>query len=94
MSNEYSNDANFGLVLPFGIDSGELDGMSPQDIFTRGFEMGMVYGAGDQMERGGSMRFMFHSDNEERVESAALKQGCNLSTKWENDDWLSALLSK
>ena len=84
------NNAVWKPLLPFGIDNGELDGLSAQDIFTRGFEMGRTYGISETLDHGDCASFLIHSDNEERSRKAAELHKCRLETTFENDDWMRA----
>lgn len=88
------NNAEFGLKCSFGIDNGELDGLSPQEIFVLGFEMGRTYGVCASMDHGDCERFMTHSSNEERNRRAAETNGCEIKSEWANDDWLNTMVSK
>lgn len=88
------NNTNWKPILPFGIDNGELDSMTPQDIFTRGFEMGRTYGVAESLDSGDAVRLMIHSDNQERNCRAALSKGCGFETAWVNDDWMDIIISK
>lgn len=81
------SDANaYSLNLPFWIDDGELDGLTPQEIFVLGFEFCSIYGsileggAWDQYSR------PFHSENEPRVRKMCEHLGVDYSIQ-AHDDW-------
>lgn len=59
--------SEFGLQKSFGIDSGELDDLTPQQCFVLGYELAQVDSllSGDE-----AIRKPVNADNRERIESA------------------------
>ena len=60
--------AEFGLVKSFGIDNGELDGMTPQEIFVLGYELAEVDDLVKTNLKG--FRRPIHAANRERIEKS------------------------
>lgn len=89
-----SNNANWESMQPFGIDNGELDGLSPQDCFVRGFEIGSIWGACTQhVSKSGTIKMVIHSDNEARCIQFAECRGFSVTTRaWLNDDWIELVI--
>lgn len=56
--------ADWECVLPFGIDDGELDGLTPQECFTLGVEWQMVR---EQAEENPGFSTHIHTSNRERI---------------------------
>lgn len=89
--------ADYNLEVPFGIDNGELRGLSPQDVFVRGFEAG-AYWAGARMLSMGmpeALKMIIHSDNEQRV-TRFIHAGkcCVVGRQWLNDDWIELVIAR
>jgi hypothetical protein len=59
--------ANFGLKKSFGIDNGELDGLSSQETFVLGYELADI---DHLLERADGFRKPVHADNRQRIEAA------------------------
>lgn len=90
------NNREWENVLPFGIDSGELDSLTLQDAFVRGFEVGAIYGAATHYESGSdTIKMIIHSDNEARcIRFADAKKFEISERKWLNDDWCELTLKR
>lgn len=82
----------YGLQVSFGIDNGELDGETPQQVFCLGFEVGKTYEICERLSQSagkpiGTM-YPVHSVNEQRLRKV-VEAFPNLSVvfAWLNDDW-------
>jgi hypothetical protein len=62
-----NNVANFGLKKSFGIDSGELDGLSSQQCFVLGYELADI---DHLLKAGDGIHKPVHADNRQRIEAA------------------------
>lgn len=73
----------FGLIRPFDIDHGELDGMSPQEVFVLGYELAQI----DHLieEREPFVR-LAHAANLGRIKSECDRHAANLIVTWPHDD--------
>lgn len=81
--------AEFGLIKPFQIDNGELDGLRPQDCFVLGYELAQV----DQLLKAtAEIRQPVHADNRARIESACKDAGRPYRLTWlpgdASESWL------
>lgn len=93
--------AEFGCIRPFGIDDGQLDGLTLQEAFVLGYELAQVdakIAAGEDFEMP-----LVHIENRERIESQLWKVGAELlhlggkSLRWswrghhndQSESWLS-----
>ena len=77
--------AEFQCTEPFGIDDGELDGLSPQKIFVLGYELAQIsaeWVAGDRPAK------PVHPENRERLERAAKLRDIEVKFVVYHDDWL------
>lgn len=63
---------NFESVEPFGIDGGELDGLTPQQCFTLGVEWQMV---ADAAERPEAFARPVHAANRDRLAKVLDRRG-------------------
>lgn len=72
--------ANFGLKKSFGIDSGELDGLSSQQCFVLGYELADI---DHLLERSDRIYKPVHADNRQRIEAA-----CNDAARPHRLTWL------
>lgn len=84
-------DGTFGLVDPFDIDDGQLDGLMPQQVFTLGVEWEMVRARMDADE---SFSHLIHSENRDRIAAMASRRGRVVRFTAMHDDvseaWLTA----
>lgn len=64
--NDDGDDRHFGLVDPFDVDNGELDGLTPAMVFTLGVEWEMIR---KQVDDGEPFSALIHSENRNRLES-------------------------
>lgn len=75
--------AEYGLVLGFGIDDGQLDGLSPQGCFVLGFEFAEVFSSVlDRL----SIDRPVHSQNAERIRSLLESKGREYTLTYMEDD--------
>ena len=73
----------FGLLKSFDIDNGELDGLTPQEIFVLGYELAQI---DSRLERADKISLMVHSDNRPRIEKSCKDSGRNFSLNWMEGD--------
>ncbi len=73
----------FGMQFSFSVDDGELDGLSPQEIFVLGYELGSLV---SRVEFGVPFDTMFHSNNETRLKIALDAIGADYTIQ-AHDDW-------
>ncbi len=66
------DEAKWGLVEPFDIDDGELDGVSRQTAFCLGYEFCEFRRA---LERGGPIRQTAHTENAGRLKRMCIRRG-------------------
>jgi hypothetical protein len=82
--------ADFKMCEPFGIDDGELDGLSPQQCFVLGVEWQKFYDIALRWKAGTltSFKDMCHSsENLERIKALLERHGVPYRVRWLNDDW-------
>ena len=82
--------AEFGLIRPFDIDNGQLDGLTPQHCFALGYELALVdaqIAAGEPFER------LLHVANRDRVLLELERKGARYdigpTPKDESGSWLT-----
>jgi len=76
-------DVNWGPVESFGVDHGELEGLSPQECFTLGVEWQMVRAKADQPD---GFDQLVHAANRGRVEAMLDKRGREYRLTYMEDD--------
>lgn len=75
--------SDFGLIRPFDIDDGKLDGLSPQQCFVLGYELCMI----DRLlESGEGFARTIHAENEHRIKFACNKARRYVEMEWMADD--------
>ncbi len=75
--------ASFGLIKPFDIDHGELDGLRQQDCFVLGYELAQI----DQLlKQPESINKPVHADNNNRIKKACVESGRQYSLTWMSGD--------
>ena len=79
--------AKFRIQKSFGIDKGELEGLSPQQVFCLGYELADI-DAWLRYDPRPLENKPVHSDNVERIKSALQNSGRKWKLTWLNDDWL------
>lgn len=81
-----ADDHNYSLVEPFGIDHGELDGLTPQEVFTLGVEWQLFRG---QLEHPDVEAFQFqaHTANAERLKAMCKRHGREVKQCWLHEDY-------
>lgn len=75
----------YGLVEPFDIDNGQLEGLTPQKCFVLGYELAQLSA---EWEAGESPKKPVHPENRERLQAAAEKRGRTVTFTVYHDDWL------
>lgn len=85
-----SESQEFGLVKSFDVDDGQLDGLSPQEIFVLGYELGRL---DTQLSPPDSYQPFFHADNKERIEKSFADAGIEMELKFaagdSSENWLT-----
>lgn len=76
--------ADYGLVQPFYIDDGELDGLTPQQVFVLGVEFAMIM---NLLDGGEPFEKQFHAENEYRVSQMCERRGVEYRTEMDDSDW-------
>ena len=77
-------EGNFELAESFGIDNGELDGLTPQECFCLGCELYNVLFTAQQHER--QLQFTVRIVNKERIERMLKSRGRTCSWQYPHDD--------
>lgn len=67
MSDPDDDTHEYQLAVPFMIDNGELDGLTPQQIFVLGVEFGQAHA---RAQTGLPFDMRMHAENEERITQA------------------------
>jgi hypothetical protein len=78
------SNAEFTIVEPFDIDNGELDGISPQNIFCMGYEFCQVR---DMLVSGETISKPVHSDNASRIKRMCIRQRRLVKIDTMRDGW-------
>lgn len=65
--------SEYGLVEPFNIDNGELDGMTPQEVFVAGYQLARISEKAELSD--GCFHMPFYVQNWDRIEAALIKRG-------------------
>lgn len=84
------NNAEFGMVESFGIDHGELDGLTPAQCFCLGVEWQTYYEVVQLHQRRRRLPrspMLLRSVNRARIEGLLKKHGIPHFIRWMNDDW-------
>jgi len=76
--------SDFGLIRPFAIDNGELEGMTPQQIFVLGYELAQLDHLIDKCKYGFTK--MFHAANIERLELKLKSCDRGWEIRWMDSD--------
>ena len=81
--------ANFGLIKSFGIDDGELDGVTVVESFVLGYELAQI---DHLLESGASIHQPIHADNRERAATACVDANRQFRLTWlegdHSESWL------
>lgn len=83
-------DANYHLDFDFGIDDGQLDGLTPQQQFVLGVEFGRIYQ--DVTEWGEDIETSMHVENLDRVQRLCDQEGWVLHVRARDDHWVTVKL--
>lgn len=76
------------MVFSFGIDHGELDGYTPQEIFVMGFQLGEI----NKLDPSSGHVLLYQTDNQDRVERMLKYKGFTYEKNVLNDDWIQWLI--
>lgn len=82
--------ADFRMQKSFGIDDGELDGLSPQQCFVLGYELAQL---DTLLRRPAGFNKPVHAANRARIEASCQAENREFRLDWMADDpsesWLS-----
>ncbi len=76
-------DRDFGMIRPFDIDSGQLDGLTPQQCFVLGYELALV---DESLKACGAFERLIHAENKDRITAECDKQGRGYTVVWMQGD--------
>lgn len=74
---------DYGLQFGFDIDDGQLDGLSSQECFVLGFELGDIV---RRFQNGDEFQVPVHAANSDRIRNAARIYGADIQLDWMSDD--------
>lgn len=77
------------MVEPFDVDNNELEGMTPQQVFTLGVEWGLFY---PMVSTGGQLTV--HEANRGRLVALALRHGKEPSVQPFGEGFVSLMIEK
>lgn len=77
-------DAEFEQCEPFGIDDGELDGLSPQECFVLGYELCEIHSLAAIPDQ--EITKTVHAANKDRIEASLIRRGRPFLLRWPQDD--------
>jgi len=87
---------NYILLESFGIDNGELDGLTPQECFVLGYELSKVSWRAETDH--GEFKTLIHAENRSRIVTALAKRNRPHLITWMRNDlsegWLELLVYK
>lgn len=63
---------DYEIMEPFGIDDGELDGISDQQIFCLGYELAQIHALAD---KGRAFEKPIHRENGKRIVASLMRRG-------------------
>lgn len=92
MSDE--QEGGFGMMEPFDVDNGELDGLTPQQCFVLGYECRMVH---EMLEDQREIEDQpVHAANRERLMRMAIRRGApiHITKDTDEDGWCHMTLGK
>ncbi len=75
--------ADFGLLKPFDIDDGELDGESSQQCFVLGYELAQIDA---EIERPKAINKPVHAANQHRIRKSCTDAERTFSLAWMEGD--------
>lgn len=85
---------SFGLIRPFAIDNGELEGLSSQEIFVLGYELATIDIA---LAGKKGINQMVHSANMDRITFECERQKRTFRFVWNSEDiseaWVQLIVS-
>jgi hypothetical protein len=85
MSNrDHGSEATWGLVEPFEIDNGELDGLRPQECFALGVEWQMFR---SQLQSGKPFTTLVLASNADRLTKLAERSQRFVESRPASDGW-------
>lgn len=89
------SDRNFGLIRPFNVDDGELDGLTHAECFTLGYELALF---DERLKTGERFEMLAHAANKHRIEAEAAKQCRLMASAFLPDDrsesWIELAVEK
>lgn len=92
--------AEFGLIEPFDVDHGELDGLTPAQCFTLGVEWERFCCAlyqsnpktGEKKEEAQPFAFLCNERNAERLIAMAERHGRFCEQRTKHDGWTEIII--
>jgi hypothetical protein len=75
--------SRYELFKPFDIDDGQLDGLSPQQIFCLGYELAEIDGL---LKLPAEFTKPVHAENRERIERWCNESGREFRLVWAKED--------
>ena len=80
-------EGEFEQCESFGIDSGELDGLTPQDCFVLGYELATIHAMAETIAANETIAMhLVHAANKSRIEAALQKRRRGYQWTWPSDD--------
>jgi hypothetical protein len=79
-----SQEQEYSIVEPFFIDNGELDGISPQEVFCLGVEWQMVAA---QEESDEAFERLLHEANATRIKRLLIRRGRKFKVTPNGPEW-------
>jgi len=75
--------ADFEMFKPFDVDDGQLDGLTPAEVFVLGYELGEL---DEYLKTGQAWVKPVHADNRERIEKSCRDAGREFTLTWMEGD--------
>ena len=90
---QQKENVEFGLVRAFGIDDGQLSGLSDSMCFVLGYELALF---DESLKRPDGFEMLVHAENQDRIKSELVKSGRKNNLSWMNADssesWLTLVV--
>jgi hypothetical protein len=81
---------DYELVEPFDIDNGELDGLTPPNVFCLGVEWAMV---SDQLKLADSFTRPIHVANASRIKRMCIRRGRRCRIDPADAEWMMLVVA-
>ncbi len=76
-------EADWGPIRSFGVDNGELDGLSPHQIFVLGYELALI---DEALKLPEGISKPVRADNRQRIESECKRLNRPFTLSWMEED--------